>query len=111
METIESGVVGYKRRIDRQGGERHRKSDNTKKYRQTKKLADKNNWFKYKTQENKEGGKGKGDRTTQDSNTRKYWEKRDKRKTDNNQDRQRQPATVMFIPRTSGGELAKRLKD
>ena len=45
-EIIESGIIGYKRKIDRQKGVRHRKGTDTKKDRMRKKLKGKTSWFR-----------------------------------------------------------------
>ena len=45
-EIIEGGIKGYKRRIARQGGVKHRKSTDTEKEREQKKILGKSNWFK-----------------------------------------------------------------
>ena len=44
-EIIESGLVGYKVKIMRQEGKRHRRGTDTKKKRLKKKLSGKTSWF------------------------------------------------------------------
>ena len=44
-DILESGIVGYKRK----GGIRHRKGNDTKKERMSKKLCGKTNWYKKKS--------------------------------------------------------------
>ena len=45
-EIVESGLIGYVRRMERQDGIRHRKCANFMKQRANKKLTGKTNWFK-----------------------------------------------------------------
>ena len=48
-DILESGVVGYKRKIERQEGVRHRKNTDTKGERLAKKLCGKTTWYKKKS--------------------------------------------------------------
>ena len=61
--------MGYRRRVDRQGGKRYRRCADTKNERQKKKLFGKTNWFKKK---GKERGQQR-DRDTKDRATRRYY--------------------------------------
>ena len=107
-EIIESGLVGYKRRLNRQGGIKHRRSRDTEKERHRKKILGKSTWFK-KKRDNKEqvrtDNTGEKDKTNR---KRKRKETTDKTEKDN---ADREPTTVLFVPRTKGGKLAQLLKD
>ena len=103
----QGGVLGYLRRVQRQGGERHRKSMETRKERQTNMLAGKTNWFKFKEKKTEE--RQEKEKTNRQNN--KGQRETKKIETDNERQGKRQPTTVMFVPRTKGGELARRLKE
>ena len=111
-DIIESGVIGYERRVERQNGQRHRRCVDTKKERQVRKLTGKNTWFKIPTKKDKTEKTDKPPAPTTHQ-TQKGRRNRKDKKRNTNEDRQkrRQPTTVLFVPRTEGGELARRLKD
>ena len=50
-EIIEGGLLGYKRRVIRQKGVRHRKCKDTKQERERKKLMGNGTWFKKKNRD------------------------------------------------------------
>ena len=45
-EIIEAGLIGYKRRLERQGGIRHGRAVDTERLRERKRLFGKEEWFK-----------------------------------------------------------------
>ena len=95
-EITESGLVGYERKLDKarkEGREIHREASDTIRTRQKKKLLAKTTWYKKKEKNEKnENRKGrmKGD-TRQQCNTTPV-------------------VSVLFVPKTEGGELARRLR-
>ena len=110
-EIVESGLLGYVRRIERQGGVKHRQAKDTESIRGKKKILGKSNWFK-----NRGGEKGKekskqGNQDKDQSKSRGYKRKRGEGESNRDSTQgEREPTTVVFVPRTRGGELAKRLK-
>ena len=106
-EIIESGIVGYKRKIIRQKGVRQRKGTETLKTGRKKKLAGKRNWFRNRK---KQDGDRKRDEKVEKDKTKKAGKNlRDRKKGKDETDRT--PAAVIFIPRTQGGELARRIRE
>ena len=98
-EILESGLKGYEKKLEKAKKENrniHREACDTIKTRQRKKLLAKTTWYKKKKENNeskKDGQEGK------------------KRAGDTDQNKQITPiVSVMFVPRTEGGELAKRLR-
>ena len=107
-EIIESGIVGYKRKLVRQNGTMHIKSTDTKNNRIQKKLCEKTTWFKNKKSHNSTKNTEKQTKCRQTSPKDKVPRQKIK-KTDSPKDRN--PSAVIFIPRTKGGELAKRIRE
>ena len=97
---MESGIIGYKRKITRQNGVRHRKCTDTRNEGLKRKLTGKTSWFKARKDKDKKGGtdtrlrKRKDKRNESEKNDRQGW--KDKM-TD-----KRTPSAVIFIPRTQG---------
>ena len=102
-DIVESGLVGYSRRVSRQAGVRHRKGESTKKSRIKKKFTGKKNWFKWKR---KDGEKTKVERKGSES---RKGEKKECRK--GGKKREKQPSSVLFVPRTKGGKLSTLLRE
>ena len=92
-EIIESGLRGYLRKLKNAsatGSPLYRPAASTLKGRLKKKLTEKTSWYKKKPQS---------------TNTRKQKEERLKKQ------KQKPILTVMFVPKTVGGKLAKELRD
>ena len=107
-EIIEGGLLGYKRRVARQGGVKHRDVRDTEKEREKKRLTGKSNWFK-------ESGKKAENQSERELGERGKKRKRDSKDTPDNVKRKpntkrEDPITVLFVPRTTRGELARLIK-
>ena len=93
--------------MKRQGGIRHRDCKMTGKERERKKLLGKGNWYK---------GKKKTEETTpnrlETNKGVKRKRNKDNRKetTEEKEGTEKEPITVLFVPRTPQGELAKLIK-
>ena len=97
-EIIESGLTGYQRKVNaanKLGVSLHRSAESTLQTRILKKLTEKTSWYKRK-----------GTGVSQPKN---YLTKRKKSK-EGASSSTLPVTTVMFVPRTPNGELAKRLK-
>ena len=97
-EIIESGLTGYQRKVDaanKLGVSLHRSAESTLETRIHKKLTEKTSWYKRK---------GAGI-----SQPKHYFKKKPKPK-EGAAPSPLPVTTVMFVPRTRNGELAKRLK-
>ena len=98
--------MGYVRKVKRQEGKRHRRWSDTKKERLMKKLSGKTSWFKKryagkKTDTPKTGGAD-----------RNHWKRKEKETGGKRMETDRKtPSAVIFIPRTSGGELMKIIRE
>ena len=73
LEIIESGLVGYARKVKRQGGKRHRKGSDTKKERIRKKISGKTSWFKKRSAT----GKRSDTPTKTGGGDKKHWKRKD----------------------------------
>ena len=104
LEIIESGLVGYRRKVERQGGQRHRRGSDTKAERLKKKLSGKTSWYKRR---------GSGDKKRNDQGLRGTGRRQNggKRHPKTQKGDSKTPAAVMFVPRTNGGELMKRIRE
>ena len=110
-EIIESGLIGYKRRLAKQGGVKHRNCKETEKERERKKLLGKANWFKKKgSEKEKETQSKKKENMTLRRNKRKRDADEQEGEYEKEIEEERDPITVLFVPRTPGGELANQLK-
>ena len=97
-EIIESGLTGYLRKVDaakKLGVSLHRSAESTLESRIHKKLTEKTSWYKRK---------GSGI-----FQPKRYFPKK-KKPTEGESSSPLPVTTVMFVPRTPNGELAKRLK-
>ena len=104
-EIMNAGILGHTRKI-RQRPERHRKGSETEGQRRLKHLTGRTSWYKIRKrkQERQEIARQnrKKDKTDKTESSRK-----DKKiETEN-----LTPSSVLFIDRTEGGILAKRLKE
>ena len=109
VDIVSSGLKGYERKLARarkEGKCIHREARSTIKERFRKKITGKKNWFKNKKDEN-EAGLGKNKMVKEmgknKANMKDKAGKKDKAKDDS-------PLTVLFVPKTKGGELARRLR-
>ena len=107
---VEAGLKGYQNKLEKarkSGQEIHRSSKSTEKQRFVKKLLDKNNWFRKKRSrlesDEDEAGIKNYDGPKQKA---KFVRKVEGKKNENSN-----PITVLFVPKTPGGELARRLKE
>ena len=113
-EIIEGGLLGYKRRIARQNGVRHRNCRDTEQARERKRLTGKGTWFKSKRADAQRQRQVTNEERERKTDTmRGQKRKRDSRAMERGEDKgdQGNPTTVLFIPRTKGGELARRLRE
>ena len=94
-EIIQSGLMGFLskvRRCQEQGQGLHRSAASTLTSRYKKKILAKTNWYK-----NRSKTSGKGSSKTKRKGNKKIFT-------------QSQVKAVLFVPRTKGGELAKKLR-
>ena len=96
--------------MERQDGIRHRKCANFTKQRADKKLTGKTKWFKNKSNENTKTNKDKKNLKTFKTQKNNKINKNTKIKT-KTKDTRREPSAIMFVPRTRGGELTRRLQE
>ena len=108
---IESGLSGYERKLEksrRECQELHRASKSTLAKRHRKKLTEKSGWFrKKKGGDLKISAEGTGKKRRKGLKAHTSTCK-PPRPTESLQDQQ--PVTVLFVARTPGGELARRLR-
>ena len=111
-EIIVSGILGWKRKIER------RKREGTKFYRSAKttlasrcrrKLTAKSTWFKRKRGE--EDDEEKTPHHTQSPKKRQRTDKNDKKVVPKNSTKNETVKAVMFVPYTEGSELARRMRE
>ena len=98
---MESGVLGYERRIRKHGGIIHRKCSDSKLERADRKLNGNTTWFKPQTNTQKDNRN-----TTTSKQQRKKVKQKDKNKQKKRNITTKTPAAILFVPRTKGGELA-----
>ena len=102
-EIVVSGYKGWKRRLERrkeQGGEKYRSAAGSLMTRSRKKLTGKEDWFKNPAGKRKREYEDEEPRTWKKTKTNSGGEKKNNVKT----------ISVMFVPYTVGGELAKQLR-
>ena len=98
---IESGLKGYETKLEkssRTGESIHRSAKSTQGARIRKKLTEKSTWFRKKKVENAEDKRRAG----AGAGRRRQGQKSEKDQVET--------VTVLFVPRTPGGELAERLR-
>ena len=101
---VEAGLKGYEGKLEKarkSGEDIHRSSKSTENLRYSKKLLEKSNWFKKKGK-SQESEVGKSNNPGK-KKTAGNWEKQPTKNS--------VPITVLFVPKTPGGEFAKRLKE
>ena len=99
-EIVQSGLTGYERKLrnaKREGRELHRDARSTIGLRYRKKILAKTSWYKARQKEEEEDG---GER-----------EKSRSGKGREEKPSQSDPVSIMFTPRTPGGELTGRLRE
>ena len=99
---VEAGLIGYERKLEKaraSGQGIHRSAKSTEGQRYKKKLLDKNKWFKKKRNEQEE----------KTESTAPKKRKNDGAGVKGKRD-EKTPLTVLFVPKTQGGELAKRMR-
>ena len=99
---VTSGYTGWKKRMERrktEAGEQYRSAENTLKTRTRKKLTGREEWYK---------DKGEKRKREEDEEPR-IWKK--KRKEQGEITRGIKTISVMFVPHTKNGELAKKLRE
>ena len=97
-EIIQSGLLGFQSKVKRcqeQGQSLHRSAGSTLTSRYKKKIMAKTNWYKNKAKRRSSCKEEKG---------------RSKTKSKGKKSTTTQVKAVLFVPRTKGGELAKRLR-
>ena len=102
-KIIEAGLKGYQAKVEksqRDGTDLHRAAETTIANRYKKKLMGKSNWFKNEKKESNEEG----------VNFEKNKPGSKKTKVRNNNMKESSPVSVIFVPRTPGGELVTRLR-
>ena len=101
---VEAGLRGYQNKLERarKNGEMlHRSGKSTENLRYKKKLLEKNSWFKKQKEGNEnDASKQPGPKTGRNG----------KKKECGKNGRNTIPVTVLFIPKTPGGDLARKLR-
>ena len=103
-EMVTSGYVAWKRRIRRrqeEGSELYRSAASSLQTRTRRKLTGKEDWYKKKPKKRK--------RDEFDDNERRVVRKKEN-EPEEDEERQDRTISVMFVPYTKGGELARRLR-
>ena len=118
-EIICSGLKGYQTKLEKankEGRKMQRDGKDTVEARYRKKIMAKSTWFKNKRKKNVESGAGKqpgpkGGKVAQASHLGQN--SRDRKKCDSGPKNEGkiEPVTVMFIPRTTNGELSTLLRN
>ena len=107
-EIVKAGLKGYERKLGKaknMGTSVHREAKSTVGLRFKKKLSAKTNWFKSKNK------KVETTRTVREKvGNKKFSGKNGDDKRDGGKKEDKAPIAVLFVPKTPGGELAKRLK-
>ena len=101
-EMVVSGYIGWKRRVARriqEGGQQYRSAGSSLLTRARKKLTGKEDWYKNKGEKRK--------RDDYDDEEPLRWKRKKEHK---NKEQEVETISVMFVPYTHGGELAKRLR-
>ena len=107
---IISGLKGYQTKLERSrksGIKLHRSAKTTVNSRYKKKLTEKTNWFRKKRKDSEEGAEKVSTEKRKPSSEGKRW---CTQAAQANQAKTMQTVTVLFVPRTPGGELASRLR-
>ena len=105
-EMVISGYLGWKRRVakrKREGGETYRSASCSLTTRTRMKLTGRENWYKTSKRKRDE------DEEEEEEMKERYWIRK-KRKQESKED-QAKIISVMFVPCTHGGELARRLRE
>ena len=107
-EIVKAGLKGYERKLQKaknNGNSVHRDAKSTVGLRFKKKISAKMNWFKNKNkkEEPTRTGKDKG-------NNKKFLGKKGDDRNENCKKQDKSPIGVLFVPKTPGAELAKRLR-
>ena len=102
---ISAGLKGYEKKLEKcqkSGKDLHRSARTTEGLRYRKKLMEKSNWFKQRKGEQEKNGERNGAVKSKPGDMKGYV-KKEKRKENS-------PISVLFVPKTPGGELARRLR-
>ena len=103
-KIIEAGLKGYQAKVEksqRDGTDLHRSAESTIGKRYRKKLTEKSNWFR-KTRKN--------DQENDDKRKCEVPKRNEKKKAKLSKSEENSPVSIIFVPRTPGGELVSRLR-
>ena len=107
MEMIKSGFIGWRRRRERrieQGGKIYRNGKSSLQTRTTRKLIGKETWYR----EDKKRNRDEYD----DREEQQRWNRKNRKLGQKGKDNERNRIiTVLFVPYTPRGELARRLRE